>query len=88
MSTRSVSPLYEQIQNDLIDKIQAGEYRAGDRIPSEKEIAEQYGVSRITAVKALTELSLNGYIHRVQGKGSFANSLDKHLRPSALQIAA
>lgn len=86
MSTRIASPLYEQIQKDLIEKIQDGTYRAGDRIPSEKEIAEQYGVSRITAVKALTELSLSGYIHRVQGKGSFANSLDKHLRASALQL--
>jgi len=86
MSTRSVSPLYEQIQRDLIEKLQDGTYRDGDRIPSEKEIAEQYGVSRITAVKALTELSLNGYIRRVQGKGSFANSLDKHLRTSALQL--
>ena len=66
MSTRIVSPLYEQIQRDLIEKLQDGTYRDGDRIPSEKQIAEQYGVSRITAVKALTELSLNGYIHRVQ----------------------
>lgn len=80
--------MYEQIQNDLVAKIQSGEYRAGDRIPSEKEIAETYHVSRITAVKALTELSLNGYIHRVQGKGSFANSLDKHLRPSTLRLAS
>ena len=83
MSTRIASPLYEQIQKDLIEKLQDGTYQDGDRIPSEKEIAEQYGVSRITAVKALTELSLSGYIHRVQGKGSFANSLDKHLRTSA-----
>lgn len=86
MSTRIASPLYEQIQKDLIEKLQDGTYHDGDRIPSEKEIAEQYGVSRITAVKALTELSLSGYIHRVQGKGSFANSLDKHLRTSALQL--
>ncbi|HNW85434.1 MAG TPA: LacI family DNA-binding transcriptional regulator [Candidatus Limiplasma sp.] len=80
------SPLYEKIQKDMIEKLQDGTYHDGDRIPSEKEIAEQYGVSRITAVKALTELSLSGYIRRIQGKGSFANSLDKHLRTSALQL--
>lgn len=53
---------------------------------TEKELAERYHVSRITAVKALTELALNGYIYRVQGRGSFANPLDKHLKPSALKL--
>lgn len=86
MSTHDEAPMYERIQKDLMEKIQTGVYGAGDRIPSEKEITRQYQVSRITAVKALTELSLNGYISRVQGKGSFANSLDKHLRPSALTL--
>ncbi len=88
MSTGNSIPLYEQIQNDLMEQIQSGKYAPGDRVPSEKEIAAQYGVSRITAVKALTELSLTGYISRVQGKGSFANPLGQHLRPSARILPA
>ena len=85
MSTSS-TPMYEQIQNELMEQIQSGVFQPGDRIPSEKELAERYHVSRITAVKALTELALNGYIYRVQGRGSFANPLDKHLKPSALKL--
>ena len=85
MSTSSI-PMYEQIQNELMEQIQSGFFQPGDRIPSEKELAERYHVSRITAVKALTELALNGYIYRVQGRGSFANPLDKHLKPSALKL--
>ena len=85
MSTFSI-PMYEQIQNELMEQIQSGFFQPGDRIPSEKELAERYHVSRITAVKALTELALNGYIYRVQGRGSFANPLDKHLKPSALKL--
>lgn len=89
MSTYEKPPqaLYEIIQKDIIEKIQKGVYKAGDRIPSEKEIAEEHHVSRITATKALTELSLNGYIYRVQGKGSFANPLGKQLRPGAFPAA-
>lgn len=58
MSTSSI-PMYEQIQNELMEQIQSGVFQPGDRIPSEKELAERYHVSRITAVKALTELALN-----------------------------
>ena len=57
---------YEVIQKELTEKIQNGIFKPNERIPSEKEIVEQYGVSRITATKALTELSLNGYIYRIR----------------------
>ncbi len=79
---KSSKPLYEIIQNDIIQKIQDGVYKAGDRIPSEKELVAAYQVSRITASKALTELSLSGYITRVQGKGSFANALGSQFSSS------
>ena len=77
-------PLYELIQNDIIEKIQKGYYKPGDQVPSEKDIMLQHNVSRITATKALTELSLNGYIYRVQGKGSFVNPPGKQFRASEL----
>lgn len=73
--------MYEIIQNDIIRKIQTGVYQEGDRIPSEKELIDAWNVSRTTATKALTELSLNGYIYRIQGKGSFANPLGSHIAP-------
>ena len=42
---------YEVIQKELTEKIQNGIFKPNERIPSEKEIVEQYGVSRITATK-------------------------------------
>ena len=75
-------PLYAPIQNDIIPKIQTGVFQEGDRIPSENELMRTWNVSRITATKALTELSLGGYIYRVQGKGSFVNPLGSHISPS------
>ena len=46
-------PLYEQIYNDIIEGIENGTYKKGDRLPSEKELSEKYCVSRITSKKAL-----------------------------------
>lgn len=48
--------MYERIYGDLLAKIQSGDYQPGDRLPSEKELAEFYGVSRITAKKAMDML--------------------------------
>ncbi len=81
MSGNNTRPMYELIQNDIISKIQSGAYAEGERVPSEQELIHTWKVSRTTAAKALTELSLNGYIHRIQGKGSFVNPLGSHLSP-------
>lgn len=70
---------YEEIQNSIIDKIERGLYKADDKIPSESELIKEWGVSRITVTKALTELMLCGYIYRVQGKGSFVCPLGSHI---------
>ena len=62
---------YEMIENDLKEKITYKEYALGERIPSELELSNMYGVSRITAKRALNDLESAGYIKRVSGKGSF-----------------
>lgn len=64
-------PLYLKIYNDLITGIKSGKYREGDRIPSEKELAEEFRVSRITSKKALEKLAGDGIITRQPGRGSF-----------------
>jgi len=69
--------MYEQIKFDIIDKIKSEFYKDNDKIPSENEIKKLYSVSRITASKALTELSLDGYIYRIQGKGSYVMPFNK-----------
>lgn len=65
------SPLYMQIYNSLLDGINTGKYKLGGKLPSEKELVEQFNVSRITAKKALNKLASEGYIIRRPGKGSF-----------------
>ena len=70
MSEASI-PLYQMIYNDLVEKIQSGQYKGGDRIPSEKELAEEFNVSRITSKKALEMMADKGLIDRAPGRGSF-----------------
>ena len=70
----SDEPLYLQIYNNLLKDIGNGKFASGDKIPSEKELTQQFEVSRITVKKALEKLSLDGYISRMRGKGSFVNN--------------
>jgi GntR family transcriptional regulator len=64
-------PLYYRIKQDLLEAIDEGRLREGDRVPSERELTERYGVSRMTARHALAILEQEGFLRRVQGKGSF-----------------
>lgn len=64
-------PLYYQIEEDIIGKIEAGEYKPNERIDSEAEFVLRYGVSQITVRKALSELTTKGYLYRHRGKGTF-----------------
>lgn len=66
-------PLYEQIYGEMLEKIRKGEFCAGDRLPSEKELSERYHVSRITSKKALEMLADEGLAVRMPGKGSFVS---------------
>lgn len=65
--------LYKNIMEKLLVRIQSGQFKYGDILPSETELCEEYKVSRITAKKALNELENQGIIHRVKGKGSFVS---------------
>lgn len=67
--------LYENIYNDLKTSIQNGTYKLNDKLPSEKELAQQYDVSTITAKKSLDLLKEEGYIERKPRKGSTVISL-------------
>lgn len=67
-------PLYMKIKTELREQIVNGSFRAGSKLPTEKELSEQYQVSRITSKRALTELEQDGLIYRVRGKGSFVKS--------------
>jgi len=64
-------PLYYQIKQILLHKIDNQELSPGDKAPSERELSEMFGVSRMTARQALRELEAEGYLNRAQGIGSF-----------------
>ncbi|MBU0928114.1 MAG: GntR family transcriptional regulator [Spirochaetes bacterium] len=64
-------PLYAVIFNDYKGRILSGELPPGARLPGEMELAAEYGVSRITATRALKELELHKLIVRIRGSGSY-----------------
>ncbi len=66
-----------KVYDDLADKIQNEEIKAGSLLPSENELTEMYNSSRETIRKALKMLSEDGYIHKVQGKGSIVLDISK-----------
>lgn len=64
-------PLYSQLKNLIIDKIENGEYAEDTKIPSEQELCEKYDISRPTVRQAISELTNNGYLYKEKGKGTF-----------------
>jgi GntR family transcriptional regulator len=64
-------PAYTQIEEQLAARIEAGELRAGERLPPERELAEGLGVSRMTVRQALTSLAARGLLERGVGRGTF-----------------
>ena len=71
LDANNAVPLYEQMKIQLQEQISVQVYAAGDRLPSETELCEKYGVSRITVRRALDELVSEGILERKQGKGTF-----------------
>ncbi|AUD64618.1 hypothetical protein BK011_02580 [Tenericutes bacterium MZ-XQ] len=63
-------PLYVQVRNDMRYKIESGEWKEGEIIPSEKELTEQYGVSRVTIRTAIKALVQEQYLIRRAGYGT------------------
>ncbi|MES3714472.1 GntR family transcriptional regulator [Staphylococcus ureilyticus] len=65
------TPLYFQIYEDIKQKIQNGQYKEGEQLPSERNLYLQYDVSRITVREALKLLEEERYIKREHGRGSY-----------------
>ena len=67
----SSKPLYLQVKADIKNRILSKQYMPGDKLPTENELSDQYNVSKITIRKAIQNLSDEGYVNKVQGKGTF-----------------
>lgn len=70
---QSPVPLYYQLKQLLAERITKGEWQAGDMLPTEEQLQEQYGLSRTTVRQALKELELEGLISRFRGRGTFVS---------------
>lgn len=64
-------PRYYQLKEILRERIRSGEWKPGDLIPSERELSETYGISRMTARQSITDLVNEGVFYREQGRGTF-----------------
>lgn len=75
-------PLYAQIHENLRRRIESDELQAGAAISSERELAEMYKVSRMTARQALNALKSEGFVYQERGVGTFVSKrkLDVHTR--------
>jgi GntR family transcriptional regulator len=67
-------PTYIQVKENIQSKIQSGELVPGDALPSERTLAEQFGLSRMTVRAALSELVSAGALYREQGRGTFVSA--------------
>ncbi|GHI00088.1 GntR family transcriptional regulator [Neobacillus kokaensis] len=66
-------PLYFQLMDTILEKIELGELKENEKLPSERELCELYSVSRTTVRQTMQSLERDGYIYKVHGKGSFVS---------------
>ena len=71
LNKNSPVPLYIQLYSRLAEKINSGDFQAGEQIPTERGLAETLNVSRITARQAIDALVESGLVYREQGRGTF-----------------
>jgi GntR family histidine utilization transcriptional repressor len=86
-------PLYRRVKRHILEHIGSGELAEGAQVPSENELTRTLGVSRMTAHRALRELTHEGVLRRVRGAGSFVAGLKPEsalfeIRNIAEEIAA
>ena len=77
-------PLYHQIYDQVREAILRGVLQPGERLPTEQELSQQCGVSRMTVRAALTQLTREGLVERRQGRGTFVAQPKAALRHISL----
>lgn len=78
LNKNSEIPLYSQLKEKIISKINNGEYKAGEKLPSEKELIELYDVSRTTVRQAIDVLVRENYLEIKRGIGTFVKENKKY----------
>lgn len=70
-------PLYKQVEKQILDCLARGEWKPGDRIPTEPQLAERFGVAVFTIRSGISELAAANILVRRQGKGTFVAKHDR-----------
>lgn len=73
LNSSGARPLYFQLKQMIKENINRGKYKPGQQLPTEAELCDEYGVSRITARRAILDLVEEGILFRQQGKGTFVS---------------
>lgn len=73
LSRDNPKTLYQQLREILIDSIESGKWQPDTKIPSENELAATYGMSRMSVRNVITDMVKEGYLYRVQGKGTYVS---------------
>jgi len=84
----AVEPLYLRVKRHILDNIGSGNWAPAQRVPSENELVRSFGVSRMTANRALRELSDEGVLVRVAGVGSFVAERQTRAHPLEIRSIA
>ncbi len=85
--TPAFSPLYQQIKGLILNSLRLGEWKPGEAIPSEMELAARFRVSQGTVRKAIDELAAENLLVRRQGKGTFvATHAEQHVQFRFLKL--
>jgi GntR family histidine utilization transcriptional repressor len=83
-----LQPLYLKVKRHILDNIGSGKWATSARVPSENEIVKSFGVSRMTANRALRELRDEGVLVRIAGVGSFVADRHAHAHPLEIRSIA
>lgn len=74
------NPIYIQLMENIKEKIINGEYKIGEFIASERKMADQYKINRMTVRKALKILIDDGYLETIKGKGTMVKNIPQKVR--------
>jgi len=79
------TPMYRYIMNDIKRRIDEGELKPHDPLPTQIELAKEYNTSEITSRRALSDLMQEGYVYRIRGKGSFIQETSSPESPKPIR---
>lgn len=87
-TTSSARKLYQQVATALEEAIAGGRYKPGDRLPAERELAEEFRVSRPTVREAMLALEIRGFVEARHGSGIYVKANPDPAAPNELDIGA